>query len=62
MRSLARAVAQGLRALARLLTTLVPFLRRPPAVRALVSVVARQASGALHGRTIAPGAGRGMSW
>lgn len=62
MRSLARALARELRALARLLTTLFPFLRRPRAVRALVAVVARQASGALHGRTIAPGAQRGMSW
>jgi len=62
MRALARAIAQELRALARLLTTLFPFVRRPRTVRALVAIVARQTSGALHGRTIAPGARRGMSW
>lgn len=62
MRSLARPLARELRALARLLTTLFPFLRKRGRARALVAVVARQASGALHAPTIAPGARRGMSW
>lgn len=41
MRTFARAIDRGLRALARLLVTLFPHLRRPAAVRALVATVRR---------------------
>lgn len=54
MRSIAQSLARDLRALARLLTTLFPFLRRRGRARALVAV-------ALHGRTIAPLARGGQS-
>lgn len=43
MRTFARAITREIRALARLLTTLFPHLRRPAAARALVAIVNRRA-------------------
>jgi len=42
VRTFARAIARELRALARLLTSLFPHLRRPAAARALVAIVSRR--------------------